>query len=135
MMVALHAALLFAVVRQDLTQTFLRFMFLLVTSLNLSLGHPRFHLQLLSCEYSSWRGSQAVFILLTWLRQLSFSRGGYGRKLARRRMSSCVILSYHVMLMMSQKCLIMYACSFLSCVLYIVQPSVPQRRLYSTTAL
>ena len=48
----------------------------------------------------------------------------YG-KFARRRISLFVILWYHLMFMLSFKCLTMYACSFQTCALYIVQLSAP----------
>ena len=106
----LHAALLPAMVCQDFRLICRCLMFLFTTSLNLSLGCPWFLFPLHSCEYSSCLGSRSFSILCTWpshLRFFSIRMSAIHGRCARLRISSLVILSYHLIPIMSLSCLIM----------------------------
>ena len=96
----LHAALLPAMVCQDFRLICRCLMFLFTTSLNLSLGRPWFLFSSQSWEY----------ILCTWPshpRFFSIRRPSIHSRCARLRISSLVILSYHLISVMSLSCLIM----------------------------
>ena len=106
----IHAPLLPAMVCQDFRLICRCLMFLFATSLNLSLGHPWLLFPSPSCEYSSCLGSRSFFTLCTWSSHLRFfsirMSDIHGRR-ARLRISSLVILPYHLISIMSLSCLIM----------------------------
>ena len=106
----LLAALLPAMVYHDFRLICRCLMFLFTTSLNLSLGRPRFLFPSHSCEYSSCLGSRSFSILCTWpthLRFFSIWMSAIHGRCAQLRISSLVILSYHLIPIMSLSSLIM----------------------------
>lgn len=113
-------------------------MFVLATPIYmyLSLDLLWFHLPLQSWECSSWWVSLSCSILWTCPNhgRFIFMTISADDRSARVRTSSLVVLSYHLMLMMPLRSLIVTTCSLLNWALYIAQASALCKRVARRTA-